>query len=87
MKKIKASTTDPDSGYMFRDNKPKGFFYLDHICRGIVDKKITPVIAYRLGPHVKGKYTKNKFTYVKEWDAYACELAFLMFKNKRRCRT
>lgn len=29
-KQIKTSTTDPDSGYMFRDGKPKGFFYLDH---------------------------------------------------------
>ena len=27
---IKESTTDPDSGYMVRDGKPKGFFYLDH---------------------------------------------------------
>lgn len=27
---IKQSTTDPDSGYMVRDDKPKGFFYLDH---------------------------------------------------------
>ena len=27
---IKQSTTDPDSGYMVRDEKPKGFFYLDH---------------------------------------------------------
>ena len=27
---IKQSTTDPDSGYMHRDGKPKGFFYLDH---------------------------------------------------------
>lgn len=29
-KEIKSSTTDPDSGYMHRDGKPKGFFYLDH---------------------------------------------------------
>ena len=29
-KEIKVSKTDPDSGYMFRDGKPKGFFYLDH---------------------------------------------------------
>ncbi|WP_420864290.1 IS1182 family transposase [Thalassolituus pacificus] len=29
-KTIKQSTTDPDSGYMVRDQKPKGFFYLDH---------------------------------------------------------
>lgn len=27
---IKRSLTDPDSGYMHRDGKPKGFFYLDH---------------------------------------------------------
>lgn len=29
-KEIKQSTTDADSGYMVRDGKPKGFFYLDH---------------------------------------------------------
>lgn len=29
-KVIKQSTTDKDAGYMVRDNKPKGFFYLDH---------------------------------------------------------
>jgi len=28
--KTKTSTTDPESGYMVRDGKPKGFFYLDH---------------------------------------------------------
>ena len=27
---IKVSTTDPESGFMHRDGKPKGFFYLDH---------------------------------------------------------
>ena len=27
---IKSSTTDPESGFMHRDGKPKGFFYLDH---------------------------------------------------------
>lgn len=30
MKCIKVSTTDQDSGYMFREGKPVGFFYLDH---------------------------------------------------------
>ncbi|MDD7983859.1 IS1182 family transposase [Lentisphaera marina] len=30
IKETKISTTDPDSGYMVRDGKPKGFFYLDH---------------------------------------------------------
>ena len=29
-KEIKVSRTDPDSGYMVRDDKPRGFFYLDH---------------------------------------------------------
>jgi transposase len=29
-REIKRSTTDPESGYMTRDNKPQGFFYLDH---------------------------------------------------------
>lgn len=29
-KEIKISRTDPESGYMVRDGKPKGFFYLDH---------------------------------------------------------
>jgi transposase len=29
-KEVKQSTTDPDSGYMVREGKPKGFFYLDH---------------------------------------------------------
>lgn len=29
-KKTKISRSDPDSGYMVRDGKPKGFFYLDH---------------------------------------------------------
>lgn len=29
-RQIKQSATDPQSGYMTRDNKPQGFFYLDH---------------------------------------------------------
>ena len=30
VRNIKQSTTDPESGFMHRDGKPKGFFYLDH---------------------------------------------------------
>ncbi len=30
VKETKVSTTDPDSGYMVREGKPEGFFYLDH---------------------------------------------------------
>jgi transposase len=29
-KRTKISDTDPDAGYMVRDQKPEGFFYLDH---------------------------------------------------------
>lgn len=29
-REIKQSPVDPESGYMVRDTKPKGFFYLDH---------------------------------------------------------
>lgn len=29
-KETRVSTTDPESGYMMRDGKPEGFFYLDH---------------------------------------------------------
>jgi len=29
-KEIKESTTDPESGYMYREGKPEGFYYLDH---------------------------------------------------------
>lgn len=29
-KEIKVSTTDRESGYMYREGKPEGFFYLDH---------------------------------------------------------
>jgi transposase len=138
-KTTKVSTTDPDSGYMMRDNKPEGFFYLDHrtvdskhniitdvhvtpgnindvnpylprldaqiakfgfkvkyvgldagyftnaICKGIADRNLTSAIATRLGPHVKGKYTKNRFVYVKEWDVYACPYnCFLKYKTTTR---
>jgi hypothetical protein len=30
IKETKVSATDPESGYMVRDNKPKGFFYLKY---------------------------------------------------------
>lgn len=139
IKVTKVSTTDPESGYMVRDGKPEGFFYLDNrtvdskhniitdvyvtpgntndvdpylkrldrqierfgfdvqyvgldagyftnpICKGVADRNIASVIAYRLGTHEKGKYTKNKFQYVKEWDVYACpNNYFLEYKTTTR---
>lgn len=138
-KTIKESTTDPESGYMIRDGKPEGFFYLDHrtvdskhniivdvhvtpgnvndvdpylnridriintfdfkvkyvgldagyftnyICKGLSDRNILYAIATKLGPHEKGKYTKNKFQYIKEWDVYACpNNYFLKYKTTTR---
>lgn len=126
VKDRKVSKTDPDSGFMTRDGKPKGFFYLEHRTVDnrhnlIVDSFVTPgnvtddepyveridtiiekfkfrtkysvadagystaptikklegksytaVLAYRMGPHVKGKYTKLKFQYVPDRDLYVC---------------
>src|SRR5690606_18102851 len=45
-KEIKQSTTDPEAGYMVRDGKPEGFFYLDHRsvdgkCNIITDVHVT----------------------------------------------
>lgn len=125
-KEIKVSTTDSESGYMVRDGKPKGFFYLDHrtvdgryniitdvyvtpgnindvdpyierldvqikkfnfktkyvgadagyltnnICKEIFERELKAVMGYRTGPHVKGKFTKYRFQYVKEQDVYYC---------------
>ena len=125
-KKIKVSTTDPESGFMHRDGKPKGFFYLDHrtvdakaniitdvyvtpgntndvkpyierlklqiekfqlkvkavgldagynvsnICKQLCDMGIRAAMGSRRGCQPKGKYSKYKFRYIKEWDIYIC---------------
>lgn len=138
-KNTRISTTDSDSGYMVKDNKPKGFFYLDHrtvdgkhniitdvyvtggnindvdpyldrldeqirkfdfkvkyvgldagyntnvICKGLGERGIQGAIAYKLGPHEKGKYTKTNFQYIKEWDVYTCPNGyFLKYKTTSR---
>lgn len=60
-------------------------YFTNAICKGIYDRGITSAIAYRMGPHVKGKYTKNKFQYVKELDGYVCQnLCFLKYKTTNR---
>jgi hypothetical protein len=46
-KETKVSRTDPEAGYMVREGKPKGFFYLDHRtvdgrCGIITDTYATP---------------------------------------------
>jgi len=56
-KQIKVSRTDPDSGYMVRDGKPKGFFYLDHRTVDakhaiITDTHVTPANVHDSQPYL-----------------------------------
>jgi transposase len=58
MKETKISTTDPESGYMVRDGKPKGFFYLDHrtVDRRhniITDTYVTPASIHDSIPYLE----------------------------------
>ena len=46
-KQIKQSTTDPDSGFMVRDGKPRGFYYLDH---RTVDGKLSIITDTYVSP-------------------------------------
>lgn len=43
----KVSTTDPEAGFMHRDQKPKGFFYLDH---RTVDRKYNIILDTHATP-------------------------------------
>ncbi|MGM3189966.1 IS1182 family transposase [Dickeya dadantii subsp. dieffenbachiae] len=56
-KNTKVSTTDPESGFMHRDNKPQGFFYLDHRTvdgkHGIItDTHVTPGNVHDSQPYI-----------------------------------
>lgn len=42
-KTIRVSKTDPESGYLYRENKPEGFFYLDHRTTDLKFNMITDV--------------------------------------------
>jgi transposase len=57
LKATKISTTDPESGYMVRDGKPKGFFYLDHRTVDgrhniITDSFVTPASVHDSIPYL-----------------------------------
>lgn len=66
-KTLKQSTTDPDSGFMHRDGKPKGFFYLDHRTVDakyniITDTFVTPGNVNDVKPYQNRlKYQMEKF--------------------------
>jgi len=56
-KNTKVSTTDPQSGFMHRDQKPQGFFYLDHRTVDgrhniILDTHITPGNVHDSQPYI-----------------------------------
>jgi transposase len=56
-KDIKVSRTDPDAGYMVRDGKPTGFFYLDHRTVDsqhalITDIHVTPASVHDSVPYL-----------------------------------
>lgn len=66
-KKVKISSTDKESGYYHRDNKEKGFMYLDHRtvdskCNIIVDCHVTKGNVHDSQPYIQRlEYIKNKF--------------------------
>lgn len=75
-KNIKSSTTDPDSGFMHRDGKPKGFFYLDHRtvdskANIITDTYVTAGNVNDVDPYIERlNVQKEKF----DFDVYAVGL-------------
>ncbi|SER20583.1 IS1182 family transposase [Piscibacillus halophilus] len=57
-KEIKVSDTDPESGYLYRENKPEGFFYLDHRTTDlkyniITDVHVTPGNIHDSKPYLE----------------------------------
>lgn len=66
-KTIKQSKTDPESGFMHRDGKPKGFFYLDHRtvdskANIITDVYVTPGNVNDVEPYIERlNVQKEKF--------------------------
>ena len=73
-KKIKISDTDEESGYYHRDNKEKGFMYLDHRtvdskANIILDCYITKGNVHDSVPFIdRAEYIKNKYGFdIKEW--------------------
>jgi transposase len=72
-KEIKQSTTDPQSGFMHRDGKPKGFFYLDHRtvdgkANIITDVYVTPGNINDVEPYIDRLKTQiSKFGFETEY--------------------
>jgi hypothetical protein len=57
----------------------------NNICKRICERKLKAVMGYRRSPHVKGKFTKFRFQYVKEQDVYYCpDLRALEYRTTNR---
>ena len=86
-KNIKVSTTDKESGYYHRDNKEKGFMYLDHRttddkCNIIVDAYITKGNVHDSQPFInRAEYIKK--TYGFEIKRYAVDSGYLTLDIKK----
>lgn len=86
-KHIKVSTTDKESGYYHRDNKEKGFMYLDHRtvddkCNIIVDCYITKGNVHDSEPFIKRcEYMKKIFGF--NISKYAVDSGYLTLDIKR----
>jgi len=82
-KEIKVSTTDPDSGYMVRNGKPEGFFYLDHRTVDhkfniITDVYVTPGNVHDSVPYIKRlEYQIKKFGFEETLEAVALDAGYL----------
>ena len=68
-KEIKVSTIDKESGYYHRDNKEKGFMYLDHRtvdhkCNIIIDCFINKGNVHDSQPYINRlEYIKNTYKF------------------------
>ena len=86
-KHIKVSTTDKESGYYHRDNKEKGFMYLDHRtvddkCNIIVDCYITKGNVHDSNPFIERcEYIKKKFNF--NIENYAVDSGYLTLDIKK----
>ncbi len=57
VKEIKSSKTDPDSGFMTRDKKPQGFFYLDH-------RTVDPKVNFITDVHITAGNVNDSSCYI-----------------------
>ena len=86
-KHIKVSTTDKESGYYHRDNKEKGFMYLDHRtvddkCNIIIDCYVTKGNVHDSGPFIeRAEYIKETFKF--DIKNYAVDSGYLTLDIKK----